>query len=434
MAARLLSKRRVTSTRNPLPLPAFIPAAYPGFTRPDHLRPLLSLLECSRHEPVRAVVSTPPQHGKSRSLLAALVWLLLHDAAKRHAYATYAQQFARDQSYIARMAAERVGLSLAAESLDRWRTAHGGGLMFTGVGGPLTGSPIDGLLVIDDPIKSRLEAESALYRSRTYDWFTSAAMTRLHPGASVVVVATRWHTEDLSGRLIAQGWEQVNLPAIDDEGRALWPEARPLEWLAEQRAQIGEYDWAAMYQGQPRPKGGRVFKDAFYYDTLPEGGYREAWGADWAYTASSRADYSVAIQGRKYGDTLYITDMVRQQTEVPAFLAALKARGVTRATSYMSGTEKAIEQFLAREGVMVKRLSATGDKFTRAQPFAAGWNAGRVLLPRNKPWVEPLLAEVLGFTGLGDVHDDCVDAGAGLFAELMLEPALTLPPEPRNWD
>lgn len=168
--------------------------------------------------------------------------------------------------------------------------------------------------------------------------------------------------------------------------------------------------------------GGAVFSDAFYYDELPTTGYREAWGVDWAYTASSRADYSVALQGRVYDDTLYLTDMVRQQSEVPAFLAALKARNVTRVTSYMSGTEKAIEQFLGREGLQVNRLNATGDKFTRAQPSAAAWNTGRILLPRNAPWVQPLLSELLGFTGVGDAHDDIVDALASLFAELLLEP------------
>lgn len=380
---------------------------------------------------MRAVLSTPPQHGKSRSILAALIWLLQADPKKRHAYITYAQQFARDQSTIARYAAQEAGLGLTVESLDRWRTPAGGGLMFSGVGGPLTGSAVDGLMVIDDPVKNRQEAESALYRDRTYDWFTSAALTRLHPGASCVVVATRWHPEDLSGRLIEQGWKSINLEAIDADGAALWPEQRPLKWLEEQRDRLGPYDWASLYQGQPRPKGGAVFADAHYYDELPRGGYREAWGADWAYTSKSYADYSVALQGRVYGDALYLTDMIRQQSEVPAFLASLKAKGVQRVTSYMSGTEKAIEQFLAREGVTVKRLPATGDKFARAQPFAAAWNTGKVLLPRNAPWLQPLLSEVLGFTGVQDKHDDIVDAGTGLWAELMLEPEpIRRPPSP----
>lgn len=428
---RMAPRRGLAPTTEPPPLLDFIPAVYPGFARPEHLRPLIELLERARHESVRAVVSTPPQHGKSRSLLAALVWLMLHAPHRRHVYATYAQQFARDQSYIARLAAERAGLMLEAESLDRWRTAAGGGLMYTGVGGPLTGSAVDGLMVVDDPVKNRLEAESALYRERTWEWFTSAALTRVHPGASVVVVATRWHPDDLSGRLIKRGWEYVNLPAIDAAGNALWPEHRPLAWLEAQRAEIGEYDWAALYLGEPRPRGGVVFGDTHYYDALPDGPYREAWGADWAYTASARADYSVALQGRLYGDRLYLTDMVRVQSEVPAFLARLRAKGVTRVTSYMSGTEKAIEQFFAREGVSVVRLTATGDKYARAQPVAAAWNAGRVLVPRGAPWAATLQDELLSFTGVADRHDDIVDALASLHAALVLRPAVSFtPPRP----
>ena len=432
MMEALARERQPTTKGKPQPLLEFIPQVTPAFASPHHLKPFIDVLERSAKQEVRAVVSTPPQHAKSQSTLHALVHRLLQSPTKRNAYVTYATQFARDQSYIARNIAERAGLGLEQESLDRWRTAEGGGLLFGGIGGPLTGSAVDGLMVVDDPIKSRAEAESALIRSRIYDWFTSVALTRVHPGASVIIIQTRWHPEDLAGRLIAQGWEEIRLPAISDEGLALWPEARPLEWLLEQKARVGEYDWAAMYQGQPRPKGGQVFTDAHYYDALPEGGYKEAWGADWAYTSKSYADHSVALQGRKYGDTLYITDMIRQQTEVPAFLASLKAKGVNRVTSYMSGTEKAIEQFLAREGVTVKRLPATGDKFTRAQPFAAGWNTGRVLLPRGKPLLEPLLAELLSFTGLGDPHDDIVDAGAGLWAELMLEPEKK-PSEPMSF-
>lgn len=426
LLTRELKKRGQLTSEQPSLL-EFIPQVYPNFSEPAHLAPLAALLERSLKEPVRAVVSTPPQHGKSRLVLAALVWLLLQDKTKRHAYITYAQQFARDQSYIARMAAEQAGLELAAENLDRWRTSDGGGLMFTGVGGPLTGAAVDGLMVVDDPVKNRQEAESQLYRERTYDWFTSAALTRVHPKASAIVIATRWHQEDLSGRLIAQGWDNINLPAIKEDGTALWEAERPLEWLQERRKDLGEYDWAALYMGEPRPKGGQVFQDAFYYDALPSTGYKEAWGADWAYSASTRADYSVAIQGRAYGDTLYITDMIRQQTEVPAFVASLKARGVNAATSYMSGTEKAIEQFLAREGIKVTRLSAAADKFTRAQPAAAAWNTGRVLLPRQAPWLQPLLLELLGFTGVGDKHDDIVDALASLHAALLLTPQTYAP-------
>jgi predicted phage terminase large subunit-like protein len=417
-------RERTTNPRLALRLVDFIPTVSPELASPHHLAPMLELFErIKRGESIRAVVSTPPQHGKSVSAFHALIWLMLSQPNKRHAYGTYAQQFARDQSYRARRIAEHAGLALSQESADRWATDKGGGVVWTGVGGPLTGHPVDGVLLLDDLIKNRQDAESALIRERTFDWLTSVALTRVHPGASVIAIATRWHSSDPNGRLLEHGWEPVVLPAINDAGEALWPEQRPLDWLEQQRAQIGEYDFASLYMCNPRPKGGAVFADAHYYDALPEGGYREAWGADWAYTASSRADYSVAIKGRLYGDTLYLTDMVRQQSEVPAFVSALRARGVTHVTSYMSGTEKAITQFLRGAGVTVKPLSTTADKFTRAQPVAAAWNAGKVLLPRAR-WVDELLPELLAFTGVSDAHDDTVDALAGLHAELALRPVI----------
>lgn len=429
-ATRLLS--RAASRIDPPPLLDFIPACYPGFSSPRHLKPLLDLLERARRTELRAVISTPPQHGKSRFILAALIWFLLADSRKRHAYVTYAQQTARDQSFIARHAAERVGLVLEAESLDRWRTAQGGGIIFTGVLGPLTGSPVDGLLIVDDPFKSHREAESLLLRERVYSWFTSVAMTRVHPGASVIVVATRWVGDDLSGRLIREGWESINLPAIRDDGSALWEEARPLEWLMERRREIGEYDWWALYMGSPRSKGGEVFKTLGYYDILPEGGYREAWGGDWAYTAKSHADYSVAIKGRMYGDSLYLLDMLRAQKEAPEFARVLKMAGCRCITAYMGGTEKVLAQFFRDYGITVEMLPATSDKFARAQGVAALANQGRLYLPRKAAWTDAFRSEVLSFTGVGDATDDVVDALSSLHAGLS-GPKLISAPDPKGW-
>ncbi len=137
----------------------------------------------------------------------------------------------------------------------------------------------------------------------------------------------------------------------------------------------------------------------------PTGPYRHGVGGDFAYTSSTKADYSVAIEGRAYGEDLYLTDMLRAQVEVPEWLALLRARGMRTLTAYMGGTEKAIEQMARREGVNVIKLPALKDKFTRAQPVAAAWNTGRVFVPRNAVWVDDLLSELLEFSGEGDKHE-----------------------------
>jgi predicted phage terminase large subunit-like protein len=364
-------------------------------------------------EELRVVIAMPPRHGKTETLLRAFAWLLSRDPSSTMAYATYGADLARSKSRSARRYARDAGVTLANDSasMSEWRTQQGGGLLATGAGGPLTGQGINRLLVIDDPVKNRQEAESALIRDRTWDWFTDVAFTRLEPGASAIVVATRWHPDDLSGRLIADGWEALTLPAINDDNEALWPTHYPLERLRDIERQVGGYTWASLYQGQPRPRGGTVFQDAFYYDALPDGPYREAVGIDFAYTAKSHADYSVAIKGRAIGERLYLTGMVRMQSELPAFGARLRALNAPRYLARIGGTEKGVVQLLKRDlGIRLDTIPASTDKFAFAQPVAAAWNAGNVLLPRNAPWVDELLSEVLTFTGVNDTHDDTIDA------------------------
>jgi predicted phage terminase large subunit-like protein len=169
--------------------------------------------------------------------------------------------------------------------------------------------------------------------------------------------------------------------------------------------------------------GGRVFADAWYYDELPTDAYREAVGIDFAYTAKSHADYSVAVRGRAVGDHLYLTNVYRAQVEMPAFAAHLKSQGPVRMLARIGGTEKGIIDFLRRDGIRIETIPASTDKHAFAQPLAAAWNTGRVLLPRNAPWVAPLLDEVLSFTGVNDQHDDIVDALGALHHALHANPA-----------
>ena len=397
-----------------------------GLQTPPHVKQIAAIIErIARGDEVRVVISMPPRHGKTETFLRAFAWLLTRDAHATMAYATYGADLARSKSRSARRYARDAGVTLANDSasMSEWRTTVGGGLLATGAGGPLTGQGINTLLLVDDPVKNRQEAESALIRDRISDWFNDVAFTRLEPGASVAVVATRWHQDDLSGRLIADGWEVLNLPASSDDGVALWPERYDSDRLASIRAQVGEYTWASLYQGMPRPRGGAVFKDAFYYDTLPTDAYREAVGIDFAYTAKSHADYSVAIKGRAIGDNLYITDVVRMQSELPAFGARLRALAANRYLARIGGTEKGVVQLLKRDlGLRLDTIPATTDKFAFAQPVAAAWNAGHVLLPRDAPWVDELLTEILTFTGVNDPHDDIVDALGALHHALAGSP------------
>lgn len=406
-------------------LASFI-AASPDRAAPYHLQPLLDLFERIRAgERVQAIISTPPQHGKSETVLHALVWLLLQNPRRRHAYATYAQAFTRDQSGIAERIAEQHGLALDRSTLDRWTTPEGGGVTWTSRGGPLTGRPVDGVLLVDDLLKDRLEANSALIRRRAMEWLSSTAFTRRHPSASTLIVATRWHLDDPPGQLAKKkGWEIITLPAINADGTALWPEHRPLEWLQDQRDALLPPDWHALYMGDPRPTGSAVFQAATWYDALPTAPYREAHGFDGAYTAKTTSDYSVTISGRLIDKKIHVTGLLREQAEPGWFINLMKAHGIPRVTWYRSTTETGLELLLQREGIHVDALPATTDKLSRAIPAATAWNRGEILLPANQEWAGLIESEASTFTGLDDDHDDIIDALAALHHALVGTPTV----------
>lgn len=411
------------------PLNSFIERVSGGaLLAPRHLAPLVALLERARHEPVRAVVSAPPQHGKSETIMHALAWHLAQDPTRTHAYVTYAGNFATDQSRRVRSITDTAGVEMSEQAaLRRWRTARGGGLIAEGVSGQLTGKSVDGIFVIDDPYKDRVEAESALKRERVWQFFTDVAKTRLNPAASVIVVHTRWHEDDLAGRLAKQGWERVNLQAVSPEGAPLWPERYTAPWLEEQRKALGEYSWASLYMGEPRPRGGAVFRDVRLYDpqtaVVRSHVWRVAIGVDLAYTARAKADYSTAVVLAADGQGVcYVLDVIRAQVEAPAFaqqLAALKQRYAAPILWYAAGTEQGVAQFIRNQGVTIDVQAPRGDKYVRSMPVAAAWNASRISVPSNTAWSNAFVEEILAFTGVGDLHDDQVDALAAAYDQLF---------------
>ena len=303
-ATKLRARPRTVPTNTTDSLNDFIAQTH-GLEAPHHLAPLVRLFErIAAGDTVRALVSTPPQHGKSQTCLHALVWLLQRKPHLRHAYATYAQQFSRDQSTIAHRVVEHHGLQLDRGTLDRWSTPAGGGVVWTSRGGPLTGHPVDGVLLVDDLLKDREEAESPLIREKAMGWLTGVAFTRMHPSASVIVVATRWHPSDPTGQLIGQDeWDQVILPAIKEDGTALWPEQRPLDFLRKQEKRVGVYDWWSLYMCQPRPRGGALFRgEPARYDG-PTTGKRITVTVDLAASEKKTADYTVLTAAAHWGST-----------------------------------------------------------------------------------------------------------------------------------
>jgi predicted phage terminase large subunit-like protein len=410
-----------------LPLLEYIPALSSGFSAPRHLDPLLSIFErIRRGEAVRAVTSVPPRRGKTESILHAGSWLLLDDPSRQIIYASYAARIAETKSRRARVLAARAGVPIADDSRSRqnWRTGvEEGGWWATGTDGALTGEG-GNLLVVDDAHKGRAEAESSVIRERTFQWFKADALTRLEPGGSAIVNGTRWHPDDLLGRLISEGWEHVNLPAITPEGESLWPERWPLaEVLKTQEALGGPdgYEWTNLYMGQPRGRGSRVFGDVVTYDAAPTF-ERISVGIDYAYSARTSADWSVAVVLGLAAGHYYLIDVVRVQVEPRVFRDRVKLICAThpgaRCAAWVAATERGAVEFFRESGIPITDRTAVVDKFSRAIPVAAAWNVGKILVPRKAPWVDGFVSELASFTGVKDRHDDQVDALAAAFDQL----------------
>jgi predicted phage terminase large subunit-like protein len=427
----------------------------PELERFEYFRPYAEAFEQAIGGSLRVAFAAPPQHGKTLLSLWGLLWLARFFPGYRHAYVTYNETRADDVAKDFRRLADQAGIGWSG-TLDTVELDGGTTVKFTSVKGTLTGYAIDGLCLIDDPIKGQRESRSATVRRDVVAWWKTEARTRRHPGTSYITMATRWHIADLPGHLIKdESWSYLNFKAIaepdnstgkndiDADGRILsdpihrkpgesLSPLKPPEFFERERKDL--FWWASMYQGQPMPDGGARFQTPTRYTQLPLNGYREGWGVDLAYTAKTSANYSVCIAGRmtlgpdlnaekKPRARLYLTDCQRKQVDAPAFTLTLKSmtagkRGPMR--WYCATSEKGAGQFVKDKISTFEIKLATADKLVRATPVAAAWNRGDVLVPVEAPWLEDLLDEVLSFTGINDPHDDQVDALAALWDALNL--------------
>lgn len=425
----------------------FIRRMNPAEPAPRHLAPIIEQLELARWMPRKVCISLPPGHAKTTLFQNAFAWWLSRYPADTCGYFSFNAGIAFSKSVPTRALALKAGVELSEEVNNKaeWRTTDGGGLLAGGVGGGLTGQRVTGFLVIDDPFKNMRDATSHAYRDELDEWFKTVALLRLLR-ASVFVVHTRWHEDDLIGRLMKrEGWLVINLPAIAEDGdplgrkpgEPLWPELYPLDVLLERKVDIGEFNFAALFQGSPRPRGGAVFGAPHYYDpnTVKLEGCRLVLAGDPAASTRTSADYSaagvLAILGEGTQRTAYVLHAERGQIPIPQFARRLRQLqrefGDTAINIEAVGAFKAIPQMLleVEPDLRINEITPLGDKFTRAQPVAAAWNDGRVLVPacgkllpgddpeeaRRPPpsWLGPFLDELAKFTGVNDKNDDQVD-------------------------
>lgn len=317
---------------------------------------------------------------------------------------------------------------------------HGGSYKAAGVDVGITGMGAD-IGIIDDPIKGAKEAASKVVRDAAHDWYRSDFYTRLAPKSGILLCTTRWHEDDLAGRLLkemADGtgdkWVVINCPAIAEEdekhrkkGEALHPARYPLERLKAIKKVLGEYFWNALYQGRPSSKEGDIFKTEkiSIVDAIPAGVIiRKVRAWDLAATKNG-GDWTVGVlMGKGSDDRYYILDVVRGQyssLEVEQILKATASRDgwdvEVRLPQDPAAAGKTVAQRMVGllAGYIAKALPVTGDKVLRASGFAAQVEAGNVVMLRGA-WNDGY-KDVLREFPLGSVDDD-VDASSDAFNEL----------------
>lgn len=311
---------------------------------------------------------------------------------------------------------------------------HSGAYRSCGVGGGITGQGADCLL-IDDPVKDRAEANSATVRQSIWDWYTSTAYTRLSPGGGVIVMATRWHLDDLIGRLIenmgtGQGdnFTVINYPAIAEQdethrrkGEALHPERYSLDQLRKIQKTVGSRDWAALYQQHPIPDGGNVFKSEWFKywteSSLPPEFDQIVTSWDMTFKDSKNSDYVVGQVWGKKGADFYLLDQVRGQwdfvkTREMFLILAQKWPKALRKLVEDKANGSAIISELQKTVSGIVPITPKESKEARASAITPFFEAGNVYLPDPKKisWMGAFEAELLNFPA--GAHDDqCFVAG-----------------------
>jgi predicted phage terminase large subunit-like protein len=362
------------------------------------------------------------------------VWRLEREQGLRVIIGAYNQTLANKFSRKARrVAVERIPLSSDRAAVEEWETLAGGGLRAVGVGGGITGQG-GNLIVIDDPVKSREEAESLTYRDRVWEWYKDDLYTRLEPNGAIILIMTRWHTDDLAGRLEMEArnggeqWEVLSLPALAERsdplgrelGEALCPERFSAEDLAGIKTVLGSRSFTALYQQRPQPEEGAMFKRQ-WFKTADKAPDSLRWARYWDLAASTKttADYTASAEVAMGEDgTIYIRNMVRGRWEWPD-----AKRIMTETMIAGNGTRHGIEeamhglaavQELRREprlaNTMIQGIRVDKDKVSRALPWAARAEAGKVVLIRGE-WISGFLDEICAFPQ--GTHDDQVDTVSG---------------------
>ena len=393
----------------------------------------------------KLMIFMPPQHGKSAlATIRYPVYRLERDPSLRVIVGAYNQFLSEKFSRQARrLASYRMQLSPERTAAYDWETQQGGGMRAAGVGSGVTGIGGD-LIIIDDPVKSREEAESQAYRDRVWDWYSNDLYTRQGPDCAFILIMTRWHRDDLAGRILdsddGTSWTVISLPAEaepgDPLGRAIGEALCPARFdgaaLEDFRRTLGR-DYHALYQQQPQAREGGMFKEVWLLplvDAVPASAQHVRWW-DKGATAGG-GDPTAGVLVAYAGGITYIEDVVRGQWAAGERDAIIRRTAEKDAEIYgpvtywgeqepgASGKDAAAAFVKLLAGFPVYTEPTTGSKETACDPLASQAEAGNVRVKRAA-WSSAFIAEACDFPS--GKHDDQIESAARAFNKLARYPA-----------
>lgn len=401
---------------------------FSGYKVGRHHQAIAEALErVERGECKRLMIFAPPRHGKSQLVSEYFpAWFLGRNPSKYIIAATYGQELANDFGRKVRNqlldplhqgSFPNCKLISDSKAMNRFNTTAKGVYYAVGAGSAITGRGAH-LLLLDDTLKGRKEAESEVMRKSLKDWYSSVAYTRLMPGGAIINIQTRWHDDDLGGWILREHghekWEVLNFPALDDEGEALWPEQYPVTELNRIKQTIGSRDWEALYQQRPVASEGDVFKRDWWqrYDDSPKLKWiMQSW--DTAFKKGAENDYSVCTTWGVADTGYYLLDCWKGKVEFPELkrtVVSLAARWNPRAVLIedKASGQSLIQELKANTKISILPISVDSDKLTRAYAVTPMIEAGNVHLPKNALWVQDFIDECAAFPG--GRYDDSVDS------------------------
>lgn len=409
----------------------------------------------------RLIISLPPRHGKSELITKNTpIWVLENFHRMNVVVCSYGSTLSTDFGRAVRDLVKDnqnnldIRIRRDAERADNWLTNLGGQMMSVGLGGPITGRGAN-VLIIDDYIKEIKDAQSQHQRDYIWDWFVTTAFTRLEPNATCIIVATRWHHDDLIGRILKHKpgrhpWQNIVIPALAEPtdwdsqtaipadwadfigrhyGEPLFKERFDKDELLDRKATLGSFFFNALYQQKPEADFGQLTDRRWfkYISAAPQSNSLKLVRV-WDLAASEdEGDYVVgtlmAYDFQK--DFTYILDIKREQLGPGGVETLLKAtaeadgKGIPIIIEREPGSSgKLLVHNYANQllkGWTVIEWPANDQKIVRAQPFLAAVESGRVAL-LDAPWNNTFLDEYDEFPGVE--HDDQIDTCSAGFTYL----------------